>query len=63
MPKREEFNQRRRRQNRYFSESFRKKKVKEIEQNISTVSEIAREYKVSLSSASVNEMTLRIIFQ
>jgi transposase-like protein len=50
MPTREEFNERRRRQNRYFSESFRKKKVKEIEQNISTVSEVAREYEVSLSS-------------
>jgi len=50
MPTREEFNERRRRQNRYFSESFRKKKVKEIEQNISTVSEIAREYEVSLSA-------------
>jgi transposase-like protein len=35
------------RQNRYFSESFRKKKVKEIEQNIATISEISREYQVS----------------
>lgn len=50
MPTREEFEQRRRRQNRYFSESFRKKKVKEIEQNLSTVREVAREYEVSASA-------------
>lgn len=48
MAKREELsNQRRQRQNRYFSESFRKKKVKEIEGNLTTVSEISREYEVS----------------
>jgi transposase-like protein len=42
-----EFEERRRRQNRYFSESFRKKKVREIEQNITTVSEVSKEYQVS----------------
>lgn len=35
------------RTNRYFSEDFKVKKVREIEQNISSVSEIAREYSVS----------------
>jgi transposase-like protein len=48
MAKREDFtNNRQQRQNRFFSESFRKKKVKEIERNLSTVSEISREYEVS----------------
>lgn len=36
-----------RRQNRYFSEEIRKKKVKEVEQGLTTVSEISREYEVS----------------
>lgn len=35
------------RQNRYFSEEFRRKKVREIERNISTISEVCREYQVS----------------
>lgn len=35
------------RQNRYFSESFKRKKVKELEVNLTTVSEISREYEVS----------------
>jgi len=35
------------RQNRYFSESFRRKKVREIELNIITLSEVCREYQVS----------------
>lgn len=35
------------RQNRYFSEDFRRKKVSEIERNISTIAEISREYQVS----------------
>ncbi len=35
------------RQNRYFSEDFRRKKVIEIERNISTIAEISREYQVS----------------
>ena len=38
---------RRERQNRYFSESFKRKKVDEIDRNISTVSEISKEYQVS----------------
>lgn len=33
--------------NRYFSESFKRKKVQEIEKNISTVREVCREYEVS----------------
>lgn len=33
--------------NRYFSESFKRKKVQEIEKNISTVLEVSREYEVS----------------
>jgi transposase-like protein len=33
--------------NRYFSESFKRKKVREIEKNISTVREVCREYEVS----------------
>lgn len=38
------------RQNRYFSEAFKKKKVEEIERNITTVAEVHREYQVSRSS-------------
>lgn len=33
--------------NRYFSESFKRKKVQEIEKNLSTVLEVSREYEVS----------------
>src|SRR5690606_5319325 len=33
--------------NRYFSESFKRKKVREIEKNISTVLDVSREYEVS----------------
>ena len=33
--------------NRYFSESFKRKKVQEIEKNLSTVMEISKEYEVS----------------
>lgn len=48
MAKREDFIQtRRQRQNRYFSESFKKKIVREIEHNITGVSEVSREYEVS----------------
>ena len=36
-----------RRQNRYFSEEFRKKKVEEIERGLATIAEISREYEVS----------------
>jgi len=35
------------RQNRYFSESFRKQKVREIEQKTTTVSEVSKIYEVS----------------
>ena len=38
------------RNNRYFSENFRKQRVKEIEQNLITVAEICREYTVSRTS-------------
>jgi len=37
----------RERQNRYFSEDFKRKKVSEIERNVSRVSDICREYQVS----------------
>ena len=33
--------------NRYFSEEFKRKKVSEIERNITSISEISREYQVS----------------
>ena len=36
-----------RRQNRYFSEELRKKKVEEIERGLATIAEISREYEVS----------------
>ena len=35
------------RQNRYFSEAFRKKKVEELDQRVTTVSEICKTYAVS----------------
>ncbi len=38
------------RQNRYFSETFRRKKVREIERNLTTVAEVCREYQVSGTS-------------
>ncbi|MCF8297646.1 MAG: transposase [Saprospiraceae bacterium] len=38
------------RQNRYFSEEFRRKKVREIERNITTIAEVCREYQVSGTS-------------
>ncbi len=38
------------RQNRYFSDDFKKKKVHEIEQNISSIAEICREYQVTRSA-------------
>jgi transposase len=46
----EEFRERRSRQNRYFSESFRKKKVREIERNLTTVKEVSKEYEVSTTA-------------
>jgi transposase len=36
--------------NRYFSESFKRKKVSEIERNITSIPEICREYNVSRTS-------------
>ncbi|NJY64050.1 transposase [Salinimicrobium sp. CDJ15-81-2] len=36
--------------NRYFSESFKRKKVREIEKNTSTVLEVSREYEVSTTA-------------
>ena len=36
--------------NRYFSESFKRKKVREIEKNLSTVGEISKEYEVSTTA-------------
>lgn len=47
MATREEFRDRRVRQNRYFSESFKKAKVKEIENNLSTAREVSKGYQVS----------------
>jgi transposase-like protein len=40
-------NQQRARQNRYFSEGFKRQKVEDIEKNIVRISEICREYQVS----------------
>lgn len=34
-------------QNRYFSEEFKRQKVKEIDENLLTISEISKEYEVS----------------
>jgi len=51
MARTEQFKQSRyERQMRYFSESFKQQKVREIEKNQTTVSEIAREYQVRSSS-------------
>ena len=38
------------RQNRYFSKDFRRKKVREIERNITTIAEVCWEYQVSATS-------------
>lgn len=38
------------RTNRYFSEDFKRKKVREIEKNITTVTQIIKEYNVSSSA-------------
>lgn len=40
----------RERQNRFFNESFKRKKVGEIDRNILSVSELCKEYQVSRSS-------------
>ena len=51
MVKRTQFTQsRKERQNRYFSEEFRVKKVREIERGICKVSEVAKTYELSLSA-------------
>lgn len=47
MGKVQQFGNRLLRQNRYFSEEFKRQKVKEIEQKQSSVAEISREYEVS----------------
>jgi len=45
------FNQEQRiRHNRYFSDEFKKKKVKELENNLASVSDICRTYSVSKTS-------------
>ncbi len=38
------------RQNRYFSEGFKRQKVEEIEKNIVSIAELSKEYKVTRSS-------------
>ena len=38
------------RQNRYFSDEFKRKKVEEIENNLTTPTEVSREYQVTRSS-------------
>jgi len=38
------------RSNRYFSEDFKQKKVREIEKNLTTVSQVCKEYQVSGTS-------------
>ena len=40
----------RERYNRYFSEAFKRNKVTEIERNLTTVSELCREYQISRTS-------------
>jgi transposase-like protein len=42
--------QQRARQNRYFSEGFKRQKVEDIEKNIVRISEICREYQVSAAA-------------
>jgi transposase-like protein len=43
-------NEQRQRQNRYFSEDFKRSKVKEIERNLVTITELSREYQVTRNS-------------
>lgn len=42
--------ERRNRFNRYFSEDFKRQKVKELERNLVTVSELCKEYEISRTS-------------
>lgn len=51
MAKIEQFQQTRlQRQNRYFSEDFKRKKVRELDQNLTSIQEIVKEYEVSRTS-------------
>jgi transposase len=50
MAKRTDFTKKSRRITRYFSESFKKEKVREIERNLITVREVSKEYEVSDTS-------------
>jgi len=51
MAKREQFKQtRQERQNRYFSEAFKKAKVEDIEKGLVGILELAREYEVTRSA-------------
>ena len=43
-------NEQRQRQNRYFSEDFKRAKVKELERNLVTIAELCREYQVCRAS-------------
>src|SRR3954451_8113792 len=53
MAKREQFKQsREERQRRIFSEEFKRKKVKEIEQQLTTIAEVSRQYEVRANSVS-----------
>lgn len=47
MAKRSDFTPKSRRLNRYFSDSFKKEKVREIERNLITVRQVSKEYLVS----------------
>jgi len=42
----------RERQNRYFSEEIKRKKVSEIERNLASIAEVCREYQVSRTSVN-----------
>jgi transposase len=50
MVKRSDFTKKSRRITRYFSESFKKEKVREIERNLITVRQVSKEYEVSDTS-------------
>ena len=50
MVKRSDFEKRPRRTIRYFSESFKKEKVRQIERNLVRVSEVSKEYEVSVTA-------------
>ena len=43
-------NEQRQRQNRYFSDDFKRSKVKDIERNLVTITELSREYQVTRTS-------------